>query len=68
MAKVVASMCYVKCNFKKFASPEGFLYETLSKGLGNFLSLFFLANKKTCLAQNRSTPMCEALRIALLRR
>lgn len=41
MAKVVASMCYVKCNFKKFASPEGFLYETLSKGLGNFLSLFF---------------------------
>ncbi len=23
-------MCYVNCNYKKFATPEGFLYETLS--------------------------------------
>ena len=30
MAAVVASMRYVKCNFTKHDSPEGFLYETLS--------------------------------------
>lgn len=30
MCKVLASMCYVKCNYKKHSTPEGFLYETLS--------------------------------------
>ena len=32
MAKAVASMFYIKCNFKKHATSDGFLFETLSRG------------------------------------
>lgn len=43
MAAVVASMRYVKCNFTKHESPEGFLYETLSDlALINMILIFML--------------------------
>lgn len=30
MAKALASMRYVRCNYKKHMAPESFLYDTLS--------------------------------------
>jgi hypothetical protein len=34
LSKAVASFRYVKCNYGRHETPEGFLYETLSQGLG----------------------------------